>query len=903
MMNKDIEFVGISNAPSDYSAQDGVMSHLVNLIPEEGELKAVGKGECLWNVNDKYRLLFVHSVTSESEHYIFFKDNKLYYQMSPTAEDGNSGFKEIGDVAGLPKIVSVGNTLIAYAENEMRYFLWKEDKDTGVFVYKNLGTHLPELNLRFGLVGDWYTTDWTQEEIDALPKKLTFKEQWKIGSSDWLKEENQRHLEQQLCGIANMIIANNNKHGRFIFPFFVRYAYRLYDGTTLTMHSAPILMTPSTFEPMYIDAMDLADGSTETKIQINCTSCSLVCNVQNEYSLSVLKNYSDIIKSVDIFISAPVYTYKQSGYDKIDSEHRYYPSKKSLTKRWSYGVYSPDSSTTGYRFDVHYINSSLSDPWFFTLPKFSKDEIKKDVENKSLFYLLKSIPIDDLGNTYFKQIDIQDSYLSSLVNKEVMTDDYNSHESLIPGQAFVFNSRLNISNIRRKFFGGWTPFEAQMYDGSISYGFSVWYELHNSSGQFIVAPENDGLYPENIGLYGFYPNTFATKMIAKRINNGVGVTPNEPVYMQVEMKQHDFLNGAFYVFPFWDEKCNWDKTDKFWETAATGTDPVTTDKMFKEPNKVYTSAVNMPFYFPVAGINTVGFGEIIGLSSTTQALSEGQFGQYPLYAFTDEGIWALQTNENGGIASVTPVTRDIVNNADSITQIDDAILFSSNRGLMVLQGSQTQCLSEALDGEWFSPSALPGLTKLLAPDIISFESFKGFLSGSRIAYDYVRQRILICNPGNVFAPTYSLQSKQWGEVRTGKVVAIANSYPNSVVQVSVPSKIMESTRSDIIDLSQENEDDVVVAAVSRPITFGDGDALKTVNTMIARGDNIKTALYGTMDYKRWTPVASSVERYITGIQGTPYKAFRLVLVGTMSPGQRLTKASFEITPKDDGRIK
>lgn len=907
MMNKDIEFVGISNAPSDYSAQDGVMSHLVNLIPEEGELKAVGKGKCLWNVNDKYRLLFVHSVTSESEHYIFFKDNTLYYQTSPTTEDGDSGFKEIGYVAGLPKIVSVGNTLIAYSENEMRYFLWIADKDSGVFAYKDLGTHLPELNLRFGLVGGWYSKDWTQEEIDALPKKLTFKEKWKIGSADWLKEENQRHLEQQLCGIANMIIANNNKHGRFIFPFFVRYAYRLYDGTTLTMHSAPILMTPSTFESMYIDAVDLADGSTESNIQINCTSCSLVCNLETKTSLSVLKNYSDIIKSVDIFISAPVYTYKQSGYDKIDSEHHYYPSKRSLTKRWSYGVYSPDSSTTGYRFDVKYITSSLSDPWFFTLPKFSKDEIKKDVENKSLFYLLKSIPVDDLGEyTSFKQIDIQDSYLSSLVNKEVMTDDYNSHESLIPGQAFVFNSRLNISNIRRKFFGGWTPHEAQMYDGSNMYGYSTWYELNNSQGKYVVAPKHDipDIYQnvENIGLYGFYPNTFATKMIVERSQRGVGEV-KKPVYMEVEMKQHEFLNGSFYVLPFWDHDCNWDDTSAFWEKAKEGTAPTPTNDEFSEKNKIYTSAVNMPFYFPVAGINTVGFGEIIGLSSTTQALSEGQFGQYPLYAFTDEGIWALQTNENGGIASVTPVTRDVVNNADSITQIDDAILFSSNRGLMVLQGSQTQCLSEALDGEWFSPHALPGFTKLLEPDKISFESFKWFLSGSRIAYDYVRQRILICNPSNVFAPTFSLRSKQWGEVRTGKVVAIANSYPNSVVQVSVPSKIMESTRSDIIDLSQENEDDVVVAAVSRPITFGDGDMLKTVNTMIARGDKIKTALYGTMDYKRWTPVASSVERYITGIQGTPYKAFRLVLVGTMSPGQRLTKASFEITPKDDGRIK
>lgn len=899
MMNKDIEFVGISNAPSDYSAQDGVMSHLVNLIPEEGELKVVGKGECLWNVTDKYQLLFVHSVTSESEHYIFFKDNTLYYQMSPTTEDGDSGFKEIGDVAGLPKIVSVGNTLIAYSENEMRYFLWKEDKNSGIFVYKNLGTHLPEPNLRFGLQESTYIKGWSLDESKSLPNKLTFKTKWNTAQNlDWMKEENQRDLEQQLCVIANMIIANNTKYGQFIFPFFVRYAYRLYDGTTLTMHSAPILMTPSTFEPMYLIAPKLDVGLSETEINISCTPCRLLCNTLSD--VSALEDFSDIIKSVDIFISAPIYTYKQSGYDKIDDEHCHKAKYKTSDTRINYGIFSPD--TSGFR--IHYNTFPLSDTWYFTLPKFTNDDIKKDVENKSLFYLLKSIPISELKEyTAMREIDIQDSYLSSLVNKEVMTDDYNSHESLLPKQAFVYNSRLNISNISRKFFGGWNPSAAQRYDGSVQYSFSVWYELHNSSGQFIVAPENDGLYPENIGLYGFYPNTFATKMIAKRIKNGVSATPNEPVYMQVEMKQHDFLNGAFYVFPFWEEKCNWDKTDKFWETAATGTDPVTTDKMFKEPNKVYTSAVNMPFHFPVAGINTVGFGEIIGLSSTTQALSEGQFGQYPLYAFTDEGIWALQTNENGGIASVTPVTRDVVNNADSITQIDDAILFSSNRGLMVLQGSQTQCLSEALDGEWFSPTALPGFAKLLAPDRISFESFKGFLSGSRIAYDYVRQRILICNPGNVFAPTYSLRSKQWGEVRTGKVVAIANSYPNSVVQVSVPSKIMESTRSDIIDLSQENGDDVVVAAVSRPITFGDGDALKTVNTMIARGDKIKTALYGTMDYKRWTPVASSVERYITGIQGTPYKAFRLVLVGTMSPGQRLTKASFEITPKDDGRIK
>ena len=896
MMNKDIEFVGISNAPSDYSAQDGVMSHLVNLIPEEGELKAVGKGKCLWNVNDKYRLLFVHSVTSESEHYIFFKDNTLYYQMSPTAEDGDSGFKEIGDVAGLPKIVSVGNTLIAYSKNEMRYFLWKSygtpaSTNKPVFQYVDLGTHLPEPDVRFMLEKYFYDDSWSEQdkkELVVSPTQILFK--CKPNDNNWGKEENQRYIEEQVCALVNKAHQTVSYYGAFMFPFLVRYAYRLYDGSTLTLHSAPILMLPSMSDAVQIVGNTLLDNDTKLQAWVRWLSGELFCKVI--YKSADLFNFGDIIQSIDIFVSAPIYTYKQGGLDVINDTSKYDLLSETVS---SFGFLASDDIS---EYDskgliplpntYHFGDTEAKGSYFIRPPRYSDSEIQKDVSTKSLFYLLKSIPFttDGVGSySQFVQIPIQKGYLTSLVNKEVMTDDYDSHDLLKPQSAFVYNSRLNIANISKTLFRGWDANEMSFVSGFMADSKKIEIKNRIKTEYGDVVKGTPAVSVNNLGFYFYYPNTRASEMILSD-GNSTAHLPLSP---------HDLLNGAFAIIPFWENVksvlgyLNW-KAEPL---------PTTSDFDIVLSNKVYTSVINMPFYFPVAGINTVGFGEIIGLSSTTQALSEGQFGQYPLYAFTDEGIWALQTNENGGIASVTPVTRDVVNNADSITQIDDAILFSSNRGLMVLQGSQTQCLSEALDGEWFSPSALPGLTKLLAPDIISFESFKGFLSGSRIAYDYVGQRILICNPGNVFAPTYSLRSKQWGEVRTGKVVAIANSYPNSVVQVSVP----ENTRSDIIDLSQENGDDVVVAAVSRPITFGDGDALKTVNTMIARGDKIKTALYGTMDYKRWTPVASSVERYITGIQGTPYKAFRLVLVGTMSPGQRLTKASFEITPKDDGRIK
>lgn len=100
------------------------------------------------------------------------------------------------------------------------------------------------------------------------------------------------------------------------------------------------------------------------------------------------------------------------------------------------------------------------------------------------------------------------------------------------------------------------------------YGYSTWYELNNSQGKYVIYANHGipDIYQnvENIGLYGFYPNTFATKMIVERYARGVGEVKG-PVYMEVEMKQHEFLNGSFYVLPFWDHDCNWDDTSAFWE--------------------------------------------------------------------------------------------------------------------------------------------------------------------------------------------------------------------------------------------------------------------------------------------------------------------------------------------------
>ena len=114
----------------------------------------------------------------------------------------------------------------------MHYFLWKGNNDG----YLYLGTKIPECPLSFGLQGEMVRTDEFSISFDAISEGSIWNE---------FSDNNKTRITDQVLAHINKFIAERSTNkGKFIFPFFVRYAYRLYDGT-LTMHSAPILMIAS----------------------------------------------------------------------------------------------------------------------------------------------------------------------------------------------------------------------------------------------------------------------------------------------------------------------------------------------------------------------------------------------------------------------------------------------------------------------------------------------------------------------------------------------------------------------------------------------------------------------------------------------------------------------------------
>ena len=308
-MEKEIAYTGQTAAPSDYDCVDGTLAMSMNLWTENGSLKPVLQPKKLFNTGTPDRVVrYVHA-TSAFKHYIATEIQDDGLALSYFYLDKNDGeYKKVEFDSALRfevnSISSIGNTLVLLTDEGMMYYLWKDGK------YMSLGQHLPDLQLQFSLKSEMIRTD---------EFTLNFSKGHQYISDYYEKEfstEDQEQVTAQVLAKVNKFIADESTNkGRFIMPFFVRYAYRLYDGS-LTMQSAPILMMCATdVAPQVAITSGLTDP---IKARVVGAVHDLQYYVSEpEEILSELRAWSDIITSVDIFISAPLYKYDVYAISRI----------------------------------------------------------------------------------------------------------------------------------------------------------------------------------------------------------------------------------------------------------------------------------------------------------------------------------------------------------------------------------------------------------------------------------------------------------------------------------------------------------------------------------------------------------------------------------------------------------
>lgn len=909
-MIKDIKYNGYSANPSDYESADGDLALSLGLINENGALNPVYQPHVVLSLSDDSSILHVHE-TVNFRHYIISKavtnDLSLHWW---NGKGSQYTFLKSYKSATIHQVASVGNTLIVLYSGGMDYFLWKADSNK----YLSLGSNIPHLPLSFGLQGEVIKGDKFDISFDKISKDNLWNE---------FSDDNKTKISAQVLAKVNKFIADNSTNkGKFLYPFLLRYAYRLYDGS-LTKHSAPILMVASSdLAPQVAWTNISGEGNDATNATLEIFgvlhSLDYAIPESSTGTLHELNNWSDIVSSIDIFISRPIYTYDQNGectnFVKVDNSDSYsiclhanqkasittYPLKyqlNTLSKLYACTFNADKLPTQSYPISR------------LMIPRRSVEDVKAEIGSCAQFYFLESIKLDQLS-TSRTIINVEEDYLQSLVTREVMTDDYDSHDKLFPQYAFVYNSRLNICNNKKLLFSGyhanamfpysngyvfpWSNAPATANDYTLSV--QIFIHIKQDGNDIIVKAPAGSIGNQAPILFIYYPNINAYKATIVRTQLTSSTTHEVP------LTKHDFLNGAFY-FGGWN-----DLNKTVTSAPAESSDAQRTVDI---PNKIYTSEVNNPFHFPLLGINTVGTGKIYGICAAAKALSEGQFGQFPLYAFTSEGVWALEISATGSYSAKQPITRDVCINPDSITQIDSAVLFATDRGIMLISGSTVQCISDTICApdifninDLSNAGALVDIFNSIAPQRqqiattdIAILPFLNFLSNCRMIYDYVNQHIIVYNPGVRYAYVFSLKSKLWGMIYSD-IVNNVNSYPEALAM---------NSKAQLVDFSKSDDVSVAALAISRPIFIDNPDSFKTINTIIQRGmfrsNHIKQVLYGSNDLINWHTVWSSADKFMRGFRGSPFKVYRIAIIGNLLKGESIYGCSIDFNLRLNNQLR
>ena len=873
---------GMTNVPSDLLSDDSELLESDGFIFKDGEMKPIQKPMKIWNVGTGFTIMYVHKmadykcIIGKLEH----TDSILCYKMNGDQIDVNSGQSFS---IGVPSdIKSVGNTLICTTEKGIHYLLYRGGK------YVDLGTELPSPKVEFytdGTVDNW------QKDQDDLKKdsfmcnigsfvdennRYAYYEPFKgdnveayelhstgVGADpDYyltelyiahsVKQDRETDFKNAVIGHVEQMINWVKDKNKFAFPFFVRFALKMFDGS-YTRISNPIICYPSIIRnskfvqmykgnKSYYKEEDGVNGSGMYMYHIAYSGLFFKASIDNK------ENWSDIIKEIVIFATDDVKPFELNDDWKFKN-----PMDINKTVFYNGGG-SYHENVIDFR---HYNYKGggyhpLASEWIMPVFK-TEDKIIKELLNKTQFYKLFSLDMNSkyldgewhdssAKNESTSDINIiEDGVVSNLTEQEQLkVDDYYGWTKLVPNKLFVYNSRVNTIGLKRYPFKGFNFFTENKTPGAYSYEYFV-HIVTTDMDTWVKSDKNDNVDPIVFSGWLYYPDPNAKEMLIRRVD-GTGTFG-----WKVSLSQHKMLNGA-YSFE------NLPHSSKNISISSINVPEVTGG--YEDLNsQIFTSVVNNPFVFEASGDNTVGTGKILGIIANTEAVSQGQFGQYPLMVFTDEGIYGMSVNSEGLYSASYPISREVCNESSPLVPTDRLVFFTSKKGLMAASGGSVACMSEQLKGRTSNGA-----------DITSEGRFLDFIKDCMIAYDYRDSLLRIYNKSKSYQYIYNMVDRTFS-VASGNIFvkAVVNDYPDNLIQDTEGNVYTLTGKPDVFDDDRLYDGKII----TRPLKLGGSMILKSIRDVKNLCDTINGTLrleiFGSNDCRKWTQLTS------TG--GKPYKYY------------------------------
>lgn len=845
-------------------------------------------------------------------------------------KQGGSGRVELYTYSGSPvsikSITNVGNTLVISETvdgvGNLRYFLYKNGG------YVHLGTKIPTPAIWFGIKEtredgsylredvsatypfrpspthdvpspEWYT------DIERLKAKQTAgsltERDWSSKAFDYVPEdEDAVEVVRRIWGVIDEKYKLRCANGEAVFPVFVRYAVRLYDGT-LYGCSVPILLGGDISK--YLDVKltsQWLDETYEGSDGHRRHYWYIYANVEipNQYVImadfsesnlaNIFRGWEDIVKSVDIFFSDQMFPVN----NRLSMQ---------LTNR---EVVQRDPTTEDERI-VH--ADGVLDP--------NLNELDMLLGHQQT-YLVKQIKFEEFGN--YNGVSVMDDInLTSdwIINQEPLGETYLSNHQWLSDNLSNYNNSLLLSGVKTRLSNGhpyhvstkWISEEQDKTDyvyvfhvrinGQICYVYS---RNPGGNSRLIEAREENAVYPYSQTFYEkatawiAYPDSRCFLVDILSYTPG----PDGGTYRLLASLPMNAMSTQDVAYSFVG-------FGKPLVQESGNVPPVYSREEENEaitPNILIQSKGSNPFVTSASGVVTLS-GDIINIGVVTTPLSEGQFGQFPLYVFTTEGVFALSIDGVGNFMTNHPVTREVLLHRNSIIGIEQGVFFVSTRGFMFLQGRSVTKMSETMDGR---PDAISGeLAQTISSNyfdgvtIADNQLFYQFLNGCKMAYDYANSRIVLFREGQQDLYVYKFDTKSWHRTSAMNTpIRVLNSYPEAVIVETGNNNAQ--IPMNYSTLSEDPEGEPFRGLIyTRELSLEQQDIYKTINRLKIRGryadGHVKWALQGSNDGINY--------RTLHSLRGPSWKWYRIAIVTMLDAQERISYIELDYTPKFTDRLR
>lgn len=867
-MIKRFKLRGISHTPSDRTTADGGCSESLNVQMVGDEIAPALKPKDLMDEvirtdqqDDLYdKIFFIHK-TQSGDNYLG-RDSHEHLVSFINRERDVVQEQLFTENSTITSVNNIGNTIIitetlANGGYNTFYVLYKDGE------YKYVGTSLPEPIVEFvpsyasrtdgtAKVQDGYLVDLDRWN-DILKRKdytnTHYDDILKVQSKIWEKT-------------AEMLNTNNNL-GYFSLPFLVRYALRLYDGSYAFV-SAPVYMGAGVKESIRVNVQHNTTASPQnTSVEI-CLPLkfSVTAYLRNSSTIG----WEDYIESIDLFMSP----------------YLPYPETEARIKHFGEAVTTP-----------------LGDVSFKVDFEGEEKDIKAAIKGVSTFSKIASFTPSEfstLAGGYDLLTDSSVGQQEVRLTYDTLISDYTPAYSA--RLTHVYNARMMAADVTETLPTGYHSYFAPGHGTTSLFSptsFKIIYSINGadgvvhkvkgrgiSGGYDIPSSSAESTFDRPFGVL-FYPHPNCIRADVYW-DGGVFSVDMEPMtninasigYIGVDVPIESFPHGGAE-----DE-----------QNAFSG---VTESRSLRLRNKLVLSYIDNPFAFDIA--STCYFQDrIIDMAAVTKALSTGQVGQFDVMVFTEGGIHAVKVGADGSFTATNPLTREIAL-PGTVSPIDQAIIFSTDKGVMMLSGSDVIDLSPNMKGAAWLPSPMPTLAtddtdwSALFP-LITNTTFIDFVKGAKTAYDYKNARLLLYNPAYAYMYVYMLQSATWHKMkREGPVgyVGALNSYPGCILcESDTNAQLYRLWDYSVVPTSSELSSDTIApragVIITRTMDFEEPDVRKVLRDIRIRGKynkgDVKYIPYGSMDGLNW--------KRLTSLRGGSFKLFRLLILTRLSPTERIS---------------